>query len=76
MRENLKNCTENILKTESNIPGVLSRISIMSALHFDFRLALKDLQNVGDLNFAEDETNKKIFINTLNSLKEIQTKNS
>jgi hypothetical protein len=76
MRENLKNCSENILKTEKNIPGVLSRISIMSALHFDFRLALKDLQNVGDLNFAEDETNKKIFINTLNSLKEIQTKNS
>ena len=76
MRENLKNCTENILKTESNIPGVLSRISIMSALHFDFRLALKDLQNVGDLNFAEDETNKKIFINTLNSFKEIQTKNA
>ena len=49
MRENLKNCTENILKTESNIPGVLSRISIMSALHFDFRLALKDLQNVRDV---------------------------
>ena len=31
------------MKTEKNIPGVLSRISIMSALHFDFRLALKDL---------------------------------
>ena len=48
----------------------------MIALHFDFRSALKDLNNVGDENnFAEEETNKKIFVNTLNSLKEIQTKN-
>ena len=56
------------------IAGVLSRISIMISLHFDFRFALKDLQNVGDENihqFAEEETNKKIFVNTLNSLKEI-----
>lgn len=52
----------------------------MACLHFDFRKSLEYLQNIEinqDLQrhqYAEDETNKKIFINILNSLKDIQSK--
>jgi hypothetical protein len=66
-----------VQKQDGNIAGALSRVAVMAALHFDFKLALKDLMNAGDENvhqFAEEDTNKKIFINTLNTLKEIQTK--
>ena len=55
----------------------------MACLHFDFCLALQYMSNIdsfGNANqnlkhqYAEDETNKKIFSNILNSLKDIQAK--
>ena len=70
------------------IAGVMSRLAIMACLHFDFRLALRYTSDVEDIpmaadnrggrnpqhHFAEEEINKKIFGNILNSLKDIETK--
>ena len=70
------------------IAGVMSRLAIMACLHFDFRLALRYSSDVEDIpmaadnrggrnpqyHFAEEEINKKIFGNILNSLKDIETK--
>jgi len=52
---------------------------VMSALHFDFCLALQivsdaEMSSNNTLKFGEDETNKKIFGNVLNSFKNIETK--
>lgn len=66
----------------SPIAGVLSRISVMACLHFDFRQSLQYLQNFEVTQdslrhqYAEEETNKKIFVNILNSLKDIQSKSA
>jgi len=55
----------------------------MAALHFDFCLALQIFSdaeinsyhsNKSDQRFGENETNKKIFANLLNSLKDIEMK--
>ena len=67
----LRDCCDAASK-ERNGSADTIRLSVMSAFHFDFKLALTFMSDAQDAFSKKDETNRKIYQNVLSSLKEME----